>query len=449
MRVRLLRHVPLVLVVALLTAGPASSRQQNFDPLRGSLGRDEPQPIYRANPTDPWNRVFYLLFTRTVEARIPADFNAPFGGTDDRLILSDRVVPRIESGDRAIDPLYPSLLWMGSSFDESRRGPWETLKEPRYSLLESALADVVSTAAARPPLARALMQADLWAAFDMFQAVTSFRAYDQNPSDVQSLKDRRDRLLPLIAHAIRALALTRDRIAALPDTYAAAGKDGRLPDLFSGRSGWIEVRWGDRFHDHAVHYRRATRVFVKPSAPPADESAFVNDLRQFENHQKLSAVALVTETLLVASDGTVLTTPLVSDVQIRALRHGDRAAAQVREFELSRRLLLTNPASGGFQELDEQSPVYLPAAGNDYSFASPSLRAPDRREPVLAPLRQRCAVCHGLNGARLMTFNRIFASRDALPPVERLRPAENLHARDVAARKLTRDDFHALIHLWR
>jgi len=48
----------------------------------------------------------------------------------------------------------------------------------------------------------------------------------------------------------------------------------------------------------------------------------------------------------------------------------------------------------------------------------------------------------------MMTFNRTFASDAVLPPVERLKPAENLHARDVAARKMTRDDYRALRRLW-
>ena len=98
---------------------------------------DTPQSIYAANPDDPWNRIFYSLFTRQVEARLSNDFpeGAPFGDLDAmrHLQVSTRLIERFETGDRAIDPLYPSFI--------NLKGARQVLEEPRYSLFVAALSD--------------------------------------------------------------------------------------------------------------------------------------------------------------------------------------------------------------------------------------------------------------------------------------------------------------------
>jgi|SRR6516225_5689120 len=82
----------------------------------GSLTKQEPQSIYAADPQDAWNRIFYLLFTRTVKLRLADNFKegTPFVpiriGTPLSQTASARTFERIESGDRAIDPLYPSFF---------------------------------------------------------------------------------------------------------------------------------------------------------------------------------------------------------------------------------------------------------------------------------------------------------------------------------------------------
>lgn len=42
----------------------------------GSLTKQEAQSIYALDPQDPWNRIFYLLFTRTVKLRLADSFKA-------------------------------------------------------------------------------------------------------------------------------------------------------------------------------------------------------------------------------------------------------------------------------------------------------------------------------------------------------------------------------------
>ena len=441
----------LFLIIA-MDSWSSTQRPAGFDPRRGSLARDESQAIYSTDPADPWNRVFHFLFTRTLRVRLPAPGAAPFMAGDDRFVLSDHVVTRIESGDRAIDPLYPSLLWMGSfMLDGSVYEPWQTLREPRYSQLLAALTEAASVPK-RPPLARALMQADLWAAYDILRTPSSFRRPGL-PAEVSNLTaQRRDQLLALLARLIQSLALSRDEIAALPDTYSGAARRHHLPDLFSPTSEWFEVRWfSDRTHDRAADRRRAARVFVKPAATPTDVAAFLDGLRDSQNHRLLDAVALVTQMLLVANDGSVAPSSLVSEVQIRSVARDAEprpAVGRVRQLEISRRLLLLSPNDGGLAESDEDAPMYLPAAGNDYAFASPSLRRQAEQQPVLVPMRQRCAACHGAGIGALMTFSVALGPASQVPPVEHLQPAQNAHARSVAARKMALESFRALLRHW-
>jgi hypothetical protein len=157
----------LALGLAFAAATDGAQPPPQFDPLRDSLARDEAQAIYAPDVTDAWNRIFYLLFTRQIQSRLVAEHAMP-GMALESLALSERRVPRIESGDRAIDPLYPSWTWMGSNaFDMSPDSRWRILLEPRYPQLVKALETVTASAAEWSRLARALMQADLWAVYDM------------------------------------------------------------------------------------------------------------------------------------------------------------------------------------------------------------------------------------------------------------------------------------------
>jgi hypothetical protein len=421
---------------------------RGFDPLRGSLARSEPQSIYAPDPEDAWNQVFYLLFTRTIAARVMADGAPAFASGDDRLAVSNRRVTRIESGDRAIDPLYPSWLWMGSSFfDFDRDSAWRVLREPRYSRLVAALEGVRRTAPSRPPLARALMQSDLWSVYDMLHAMTRLR---RGPSAGDSAeRERAQVLLPLVAKTMRALALSREEIARLPDTYSAAAMALGLPDLLGDRTAWMEIRWFPlRSHEQAAGHRRAARVFFRPSQWPNDEAAFLNRFRegQGDNSAALNSVALLIQLLLVASDGSVVPSPITYEVQFRgtAARAG---GAEIPQYELSRQQMLSSPATGGLVAFDATAPAYLPMAGNDLAFATPPrLDA----EPVVAPFGTRCSLCHGPGPdvGRLMTFSRSASPGQLLPPVDRLVSAQNVHAGDVAKRKMELEEFKALRRHW-
>ena len=425
---------------------PGAAR--GFDPLRDSLARSEPQAIYAPDPEDPWNQLFFLLFTRTITSRVMADGAPAFASGDDRLLLSSRRVTRIESGDRAIDPLYPSWLWMGSTaFDFEPDSRWRVLRDPRYAQLVVALEGIRRTAASRPPLARALMQADLWALYDMLHLMT--RPHHGPPAGDSMEQQRALALLPTVATTMRALALSTEEIAQLPNTYSASAKALGLPDLLGNRTDWMEIRWFPRrSHDHAAEHRRSARVFFRPSEWPSDEAAFLNGFRdrQGDTGTALSSVALLIQLLLVTSDGTVVPSPITYEVQFR----GTAASANGREipqYELSRRQLLSSPATGGLVPFDATAPAYLPMAGNDFSFATPPRLD---GEPVVAPLGTRCSACHGRGPGvgHVVTFAQVTARELSLPPVDRLVSAENVHSRDVARRKMERQEFKALRQHW-
>ena len=441
--------------LALLLAGQTPAPQPTaaaFDPLRGSLARREPLAVYSPDPADPWNQTFFLLFTRTIQSRVIADGALPFASGDRRLRLTDRRVTRIEGGDRAIDPLYPSWLWMSSAnFDFAPGDTFRILQEPRHSQFLAALQGVQRTAASRPPLARALMQADLWSTFDMLHALTRSRRAMAATCPValqprqQQEQDRAETLLPLLATTMRALALSREEIARLPDTYSAAATRLGLPDLLANRNGWMEIRWFPRrSHDDAAGFRRAARVFARPAARPDDEAAFLNRLGEHQGDDRgaLDSVALLTQLLLVATDGTVVPSSIAFDVQFRG------TAGAVPEYELSRRRLLSSPSTGGLVPFDADMPAYMPSAGNDLSFATPPRLD---GEPVIAPLATRCSACHGTAAGvgHLMSFSMIVAPGPAVPPVVRLASDQNVHAQDVAGHKMERDDFKSLRALWR
>jgi hypothetical protein len=452
--VGLTRASTLAGILLLLSCAPAGDTQQRhpaFEPLRDSLQRHEPQPIYDPDPSHPWNRVFHLLFTRTVETRLGAIVPGPvFAASDERTALSNRTVRRVESGDRAIDPLYPAWVWLGGVPGGSTDGADWVLRDPQYSDLGDALEAVASTASKQSALARALMQADLWAAYDVLHASLS-RLLRPSSDRASNRPQRAERMLDLLAAAIRALALTRSEIGALPATFAAARSAQGLPDLFNPRSGWIEIRWFDsRMHERDVQDRRAARVFFKPSWQPTDVAAFLARFRdgQGAHSSALEAAALVIQNLLIASDGTVVPSPIMYDVQLRrfdARSASDRPA--VLQYELSRQMLLGSPETGGLRPLDQDAPAYLPSAGNDLSFATPSFLRPGAA-PLLVPLRQRCASCHGPRLDHLFTFSRVTAPGVEPPRVVALDASQHRHAWDVAARKMASESWKALERQW-
>jgi hypothetical protein len=424
------RVVPLRVVV-LAIAVAACSRVSTQEPV---------QLIYSDDAADPWNRLFSIMFTRSVVHRKTSEFGdaGPFtklGENDFRLFaVSMRTFERFEDGDRAITPFYPSLDYLYQSPRGASRPPFNDGRlEPFARVLQEAFADTRP----RTPVARVLMQADLWAVFDRL-----------TPGD--------PRLAPL-ARMIAKLALSRGEIAALPDQYALARRSLDLPDLFSPGSAWHEIVWFDhRMHDRDVGFRQATRVFLRADGAVAHPRGLFDQLRHIaafmepphsRSHEggvhaleRISGAALAMQLLTIDTGGDIVPTPLFQTVQIRSFPAGPdgRKTTVAMEHELSRAGARTLERTGGMRTFRGTDPAYVPAAGNDYGFASPQLSPV--REPILGTLDTRCAACHG-RGSHLFTFS---VHAKEMAPVRVLPQPNADRARYVVEQKKTREDYKRL-----
>ncbi|HEX6732700.1 MAG TPA: hypothetical protein VF074_21960 [Pyrinomonadaceae bacterium] len=394
---------------------------------------DNPESIYAADLNDSWNRIFRALFTRTVKARLSSDFAdgaplVPFrvemGSFD--LRISREKLSRKEIGDRAIEPLYPTFF--------TAEGPAQVLSEPRFSELTAALGEAIAETKSRSPVERALIQSDVWAAYDIIFPIGHGRK-DKDPT----FAERKAKLLALLSEFVHKLALSSEQIKSLRNNYRLAVVRQKLPDVFSPDSGWLEIELlPQRSHDRSSDYRRAARVFVKPRTIQSDPGAFVESLKHHQHLEDVEAVALVVQNLLIDASGKIVPSPLFSDVQFRFFTNDSRSAT-IETYELSRRLLLTEPESGGLVKYDQMAPAYLSEAGNDYTFAG-SIQEADA--PIVVPLRTRCTQCHGKSLVTLMTYSiHDFPPVPAARVLDRAKQERGLY---VARIKESRADFKSL-----
>jgi hypothetical protein len=405
-----------------------------------AAGRQSIPSIYSRRVDDPWNRVFALLFTRSFQTRFTDEFagrgpfelqREPLGAPAAR--VSTRTFDRFEDGDRAVDALYPAFL--------NLIGPREALHQPRFADVTNALNDALADRTVRTPLARALMQIDLWSAHDPLAMIAS--APHQDPEE----KARAAELSALLAKMIGRIALTPAEVAALPDNYEAARRSTPLPDLFRRGGEWLEVAWAQfHMHDADAAQRRFARVYMRPVSRPPDIAVFLRIATREFPQTSFSAVALVMRAMVVDSRGHVAATPIASDVQIRAFTRaggGTLLSTASTEYELSRRRILSDPASGGFLTFDDRSDAYLAVAGNDYGFATPAMGPPGETQPTIGTLRARCRQCHGGDGAHIMSF--AVQDPERLPAPRALPQPNDDRARAVAREKEARDDFKRLL----
>ena len=407
------------------------------------------EPIYSANPNDPWNKIFYFLFSRTLTVRLSSDFaeGAPFAEGPAQGKVSTRVFERNEIGDRAIDPMYPTFtVGFGSML---------VLHDSAYPAFTQALRDALQENTTRSTCARAFMQSDLWSAYD-----TLFIPF--LPDDEKKLGDRRKTALDLIGRLIRKIALTPGQINALQENYSSAVRRYSFPDVFAKDSGWIEVAWFlPRAHDDAADYRRVSRVFLKPAHAPADVHKFLETQADLpEDVSALDGAALITQLLLIDSNGKLRPTSLTSEAQVRLFARGTGSGAvrgSIRMCEINRRRLLQDPESGGLVDEGDDTPAYM-ANGGTYSFAEgPFIGSqpvagqhytlPEIGEPIQVKLRTRCAACHGDNLTQMMTFS---INRPPHPPqIRQLNPTSTVVADFDISVKRKRKDFQSLLEYFK
>jgi len=231
------------------------------------------------------------------------------------------------------------------------------------------------------PVKRACLQKDLWALFDWL----AMFGQGKNQETVLPLQQR-------LVSVIKAIALTEEIIAELPDNYAQAAASGAFPvlpdleregapylppELFDEDGPWVRI-YGVGGDDGAVEHVYHTRgrnlfwVYIKlPEGRHATED-YVHSLRDFgkpyeavdldnlpeelvKRHrgrnealgrtnifesQELpqfpvgTEVALVRQMMLIDDTGKIVPTKITEEVQIRAYRRVERETPRSRaEFE--------------------------------------------------------------------------------------------------------------------
>lgn len=274
--------------------------------------------VYDPDPNHIWNRVFRQFYERTAN-----------DGT--------------KYGLGELDP----LLWFDTTY--LLNGPSH---EQALAVLDEFL-ETDSQNLIRDPLKRAMFQRDLWAVFDWL----TFQS-DPSPSQRQALQQR-------LAKIIQRLALSRQEILSLPDSYALAinsnafpdgydpahpGAAFLAPDLFRKDSAWVPMgrAAGPIAMAHTQGFpflgRSVFLVFVRSPESRAATLHFIDSLNSVPDPVLAtgSEVALVRRMLLIDDHGDLILSPLIETIQIRHFK-----PQQVfHEFELDRERLLngnTNP----------------------------------------------------------------------------------------------------------
>lgn len=214
-------------------------------PLRGSLKRDQPLPIYAPDPQDSWNRLSHLLFTRTIDAYVSPELETPIPAEHPLPVVS--TVQRLEGGD------IPDLFFADDV--------GYLLEQPRYQELMALLQSELEVPRAEPRSveARLLFQQDLWNRFDaLFAAQQEAGSWP---------------LLTLIGRVIARIAPRHAELEGVRSNFADVAQ--AYPDLvdarlFSGESGWrelVSVFSGEAtpttMHARRARYRHVFRRFVR------------------------------------------------------------------------------------------------------------------------------------------------------------------------------------------
>jgi len=176
-----------------------------------------------------------------------------------------------------------------------------------------------------------------------------------------------------------------------------------------------------------------------------DPTTFIKSVED-NPYGSLDGLLLLIQDMLIDTNGRVVPTHLTRDIQARMFIKNDRGLLDrivVSEYELSRRSLLSSPTRGGFLEFSEKAPVYFPASGNDYFFASPQFTRRGLDFPLLVTLRRRCEGCHGPGVTAIFSVGTTIAVLNQ-PSFTILDPRANVHGFYVARSKQERDDFKAL-----
>jgi len=394
-------------------------------PLRGSLRRNEPAPVYSADPRDPWNRLFHLLYARKLRAQVATSENskAPWSS-----------ITRLEGGDLPEFFFPPDAAYL--------------VEEVRRSLLRSTLEAEISspTLRGRSAEARILFQQDLWNRFDALHALAA-------------KSSRAMPLARLLARLMARVALTKDELARMRPGFAEAAQerpDLLDPRLFEAHSGWSELvsyldasepAGGTTMHARRAGWRLVFRRFVRVPPEAGGKSCLREHLAAThgraagrsesagegpcgQNGLPSGTTALLLETpLALSADGELHPVPLLLAAQVRVVRPGGAFTV----LHAPRLAVSASPRRPSLEPLEERDLVPQMSSVVPRSDGHPLVR-----------VRQSCVLCHGPDGAQLGT-----ASLQLPPRTELLAPANTVEEDRVLRAKRESKSFRALLRFFR
>jgi hypothetical protein len=384
-------------------------------------GQKAREAVFDSDPRHSWNRLHYLLYSRTAQG----------GGVYDQEGLEP---PRVHSS---------RFLASGPSYREAVSRLGEFLRERSDERIKD-------------PLKRAILQRDLWAVLSttvpeaqQVRCGTYLTDRFEDPGeDGTSGEDRarRRELQKRLVQVMRRVALEPEEIDCLPDNLSQAAKGGGFPkafnpeapkqaflpaDLLSRGGTWVPVsnvtRADEEFlaapeHVRFTRGRSVFTVFLRlPGGRKATEAFLMRmrdgDLPQFPEGTQ---TALLRRMLLIDKTGALRESPLTESLQVRVYRILDLGIPY--EFTLRRKDLFAG-RDGGLHALktDETSYFDFQTRRGDV-FEMPEL-------PPAEAVLQTCTHCHSRLDGRggIHTMRTIYARGEARERATGLRPTTVRH----------------------
>jgi hypothetical protein len=350
------------------------------------------EPIYDESPAHPWNKLRRTFYSHT------------FSNGE------------VYEHDAALDP--PWSNWAPFYNDQA-------FHAQVVAILEEFLAQPEDQLQGQQPLRRAIMVRDLWPVLD---AQTK-----KHLAKGEDAADRQATLRGLLAKAMARLKLSAEEVKQLPDNYQTALEKGLFPtrfdaaspkshflppDLFKAEGAWVPFATdNDQVGavQHITHSNYRT-VFVPMMRAADDRQVTLDFLSRYTKSRGKIAVpdgtvlALVRRTVLPATSGELMVTPLMESLQLIVV---NQAGDHRFKFVLDRAAMLNG--GNGLRPVTEKEPV------DAYAFESGGLHPhypnydADGERLVFGryagpasrgmPSLNNCIACHGKSVGRQLFAN--------------------------------------------
>lgn len=405
----------LIAVIVLCSQATGSDRDldeffHHSGPLAGTLKSAAALPLFDADATHLWNRMYSAFYIRP--RRFPAN-------------EKQEAMVRFEGGD-----VIEFLAWGTTKYWSS------TVVFQKVNPLLDEFLDQQGAGLISDPLKRVVFQHDIWAAYDHLIDLNNRRV-----GDLQT-RQRRTTLCQKLAKCMQQLAVSAEELNRLPNTYAVALESGAfvprhnfdatvnyLPHgLLDDADEWVEIDFYypdmhedimDRFislHARSFLGRSHYRIFYRFPDGRKQVVTYLKDLEERGIDWKLSSqfgfarlrkdapqIPVGTEVLLlqqmIALDDQLRPVPtsIAESVQFRAYRNVDGSGEpetntgvgmNVLDYRMKRHLLFNDLSAGGLEREPEGEPQYRVAIGGSKPVA------PDWGYEGKKVLFQQCADCH-------------------------------------------------------